>query len=60
MKYAFLSAIFSMCTLETTKDTTIEGSDEWPRQPIMEGEILCIRGKNPFKTGIKIHFSESK
>lgn len=28
MKYAFLSAIFSMCTLETTKDTTIEGSDE--------------------------------
>lgn len=46
MKYAFLAAIFSMCTWETTKDTTIEGSAEWPRQPIMEGAILCIREKN--------------
>lgn len=49
-----------MCTWKSTKDTTTEGSAEWPRQPDMNYAILSTGGKKkePSKQVLKYIFRE--
>lgn len=53
------SCFFSMCTWESTKDMTTEGSAERPRQPDMNYAILSTGGKKePSKQVLKYIFRE--